>query len=129
MPKGNGYGGIAMGRPLLEIDESLVEKLAEIHCTMQEIGSIVGCSVDTLEGRFSEVIKRAKDRGRASLRRHQWHLAEKGNCTMLIWLGKQLLGQTDKYIEEIRTEGKPEQLIIIRKQKNDSENTDPTNPG
>lgn len=31
-----------------------------------------------------------------SLRRQQIALAEKGNATMLIWLGKQLLGQSDK---------------------------------
>lgn len=84
-----------MGRPQIEIDEKLVEKLASIHCTMEEIASIVGCSVDTLERRFAELIKTAKDKGRSSLRRHQWEAAQKGNTTMLIWLGKQLLGQKD----------------------------------
>ena len=53
------------------------------------------CSVDTLERRYADTIKSAKDRGRSSLRRHQWELAQKGNPTMLIWLGKQLLGQRD----------------------------------
>lgn len=31
-----------------------------------------------------------------SLRRAQMKLAESGNATMLIWCGKQYLGQTDK---------------------------------
>lgn len=89
-----------MARPLKEIDESLVEKLASIHCTMEEIASVCDCSVDTLERRFAELIKKAKDKGKSSLRRHQWESAQKGNVTMLIWLGKQLLGQTDKTVIE-----------------------------
>ncbi len=31
-----------------------------------------------------------------SLRRLQWKAAKENNVTMLIWLGKQYLGQTDK---------------------------------
>lgn len=31
-----------------------------------------------------------------SLKRKQWEMAMNGNITMLIWLGKQNLGQTDK---------------------------------
>ncbi len=31
-----------------------------------------------------------------SLRRKQWRAAEEGNTTMLVWLGKQYLGQKDK---------------------------------
>lgn len=34
--------------------------------------------------------------GKRSLRRMQWKSAKGGNATMQIWLGKQLLGQTDK---------------------------------
>lgn len=93
-----------MARPKIEIDESLVDKLASIHCTMEEIGSIVGCSVDTLERRFADVIKKAKDKGKSSLRRYQWELAQKGNATMLIWLGKQLLGQRDIQAIQVSTE-------------------------
>jgi hypothetical protein len=90
-----------IGRPPLDIDEDTVEKLASIHCTMQEIASVVGCSVDTLENRFSEIIKQGRDRGKASLRRMQYEAAKKGNATLLIWLGKQILGQKDKSPEEI----------------------------
>lgn len=84
-----------MGRPKLDLDEALIEKLASIHCTMEEIASICNCSVDTLERRYAELIKVAKDKGKSSLRRYQWEGAQKGNSAMLIWLGKQLLGQKD----------------------------------
>lgn len=90
-----------MARPLKQIDEKTVFELAKILCTMKEIATIVGCSVDTLENRFSDTIKSAQDHGRSSLRRWQYHAAEKGNTTMLIWLGKQWLGQSDK--QEIQT--------------------------
>lgn len=84
-----------MARPKLEIDADIVEKLASIHCTMEEIASVCSCSVDTLERRFAEIIKVGKDKGKTSLRRHQWEAAQKGNPALLIWLGKQLLGQKD----------------------------------
>jgi hypothetical protein len=34
--------------------------------------------------------------GKMSLRRHQWRALEEGNTTMLVWLGKQYLGQREK---------------------------------
>jgi hypothetical protein len=37
------------------------------------------------------------------LRRLQWKLARAGNATMLIWLGKQWLGQTDKVESDTKT--------------------------
>ena len=89
-----------MGRPKLNIDPVVVEKLASIHCTMNEIASVVGCSVDTLENRFSEIIKTGRNKGKASLRRLQWATAEKGNAVMQIWLGKQLLDQKNSYTIE-----------------------------
>lgn len=83
-----------MGKKV-DLDFELIEKLASIHCTMEEIASICKCSVDTLERRCADIIKVAKDRGKSSLRRYQWEGAQKGNPAMLIWLGKQLLGQKD----------------------------------
>ncbi len=86
------------GGRLKEVDAELVEKLASIFCTQEEIAYVAGCSVDTLERRFAEVIKKGKEKGKASLRRLQWQSAEKGNITMQIWLGKQHLGQRDNTI-------------------------------
>jgi hypothetical protein len=85
-----------MGRPPKKIDETLVEKLAAIHCSIEEIASICECSRDTIERRFAAKIEKARATGKSSLRRLQWESAQKGNVTMQIWLGKQLLGQKDK---------------------------------
>ena len=90
-----------MAPPKKPLDLVMIEKLATIHCTMNEIASAMDCSVDTLERRCADIIKKGKDKGKASLRRLQWEGAQKGNPTMLIWLGKQLLGQTDKVEQNV----------------------------
>lgn len=87
-----------MARPKFIIDYEQVVKLAGIHCTQQEIATFLGCSVDTLlrDEKFCELYKKGLEVGKMSLRRLQWKKAQDGNTTMLIWLGKNLLGQKDK---------------------------------
>lgn len=84
------------GRPQLEIDPALVERLASIHCPTVEIAAAVGCSVDTLDRRFADVIAKGRENGKTRLRKKQLEVALAGNVSMLIWLGKQMLGQAEK---------------------------------
>lgn len=86
-----------MARPKIQLDYKLIEELANIQCTQQEIANILGCSVDTLQRdeTFCGIYKKGMEHGKASLRRLQWKMAEQGNPTMLIWLGRQYLGQTE----------------------------------
>jgi hypothetical protein len=84
------------GRPRKEVDESLIFNLAKIHCTMAEISAMTDISVSTLENNFYELIQKGKEEGKASLRRSQYLAAQKGNVAMMIWLGKQLLGQRER---------------------------------
>jgi hypothetical protein len=49
-----------------------------------------------LNRRFAAEIAKGRAEGRTSLRRKQWELAMGGNATMLIFLGKNMLGQTDR---------------------------------
>jgi hypothetical protein len=85
------------GRPRKFVDLELVEKLAHIQCTYSEIAATLGISVDTLERNkdFAVTYKKGAEGGRKSLRRMQFESAHKGNVTMMIWLGKQYLGQSD----------------------------------
>lgn len=85
-----------MARPRKQVDEEVIVRLARIGCTVAEIAAVTGCSKDTLERRFAASIEKGREQGRRSLRRMQWKAAKGGNVTMQIWLGKQLLGQTDK---------------------------------
>jgi hypothetical protein len=96
----------AGGRKKIVLDLNLIAKLATIHCTKDEIANFVGVSTDTLNRnhQFCAIYKRSIEEGRMSLRRLQWSKAQDGNVTMLIWLGKQYLGQADK--TDITTGGK-----------------------
>ena len=92
------------GRPRFTFSDkiSLVRKLASIQCTDEEIAAGLGCSQDTLaRGRKREpdldaAILEGRANGRMSLRRAQYRKAMEGNPAMLIWLGKQVLGQRER---------------------------------
>jgi hypothetical protein len=99
-----------MARPKKIIDENLIEELAGLNCSYEEISKIVGVSVRTLHRNYGTVIKRGTESVKTSLRRKQYQIAMKGNPALLIWLGKIILGQK----ERIETDGKTE-LIITRK--------------
>ena len=85
-----------MGRPKKEIDAETVTNLAKIGCTYSEIAAVVGCSKSTLSDRFRTEIDKGHEELKKSIRRMQLQAANKGNVAMLIWLGKQYLGQRDK---------------------------------
>ena len=92
-----------MARPKKKISQKQFESLCAIQCTKEEICDVLDVTEKTLnnwcketygEG-FSLVFSKKRALGKASLRRNQWKLAEKGNSTMLIWLGKQILKQSE----------------------------------
>ena len=93
------------GRKTVNIDLEQVEKLAAIQCTEAEIASFMGVSERTIERRkhhpdFAEAMERGKARGRVSLRRNLWSLANKGNPAANIFLAKNLLGYKDYFSNE-----------------------------
>ena len=93
------------GRPRKAVDPDMLERLAACGCTVAEIAAVLQCNKRTLERRFAEAVETGRFKGRSSLRHKQFQLAMKGDKTMLIWLGKQLLGQTEK-VELSRTQVK-----------------------
>lgn len=94
-----------VGRPRKELDFETVQKLCHIQCTALEIAGFFGVSVDTLDLRckdwgyahFTDLFRVYGADGKISLRRWQMKAAEKGNSSMLLWLGKQYLGQKERY--------------------------------
>ena len=95
------------GRPKKDFDLEMVENLASIGATYEDMAGVFDCSVSTIEermrhdpseegGEFSRAHKKGQARLKVSLRREQLKLARQGNPTMLILLGKQMLGQKDK---------------------------------
>lgn len=86
------------GRPRKEVDLEKVEALARIQATRSEIAGFLGIDEKTLRHApgVDEAIARGYEYGKASLRRQQWLAAAGGSDRMLIWLGKQWLGQRDR---------------------------------
>lgn len=81
------------------MDYHQVEILASMQCTSREISAVLGVqwTAATCDPLFAEAFEVGRAKGHESLRRAQWRAAvEEGNVTMLIWLGKQYLGQSDK---------------------------------
>ena len=105
MPKGGAQPGA--GRPKgsyhVEIDWKQFEKLCSIMATRKELAGWFRIAEQTLKDRvkaeygkpFNEVWDDFSSDGKISLRRSQIEMSKK-NPTLLIWLGKQHLGQTDK---------------------------------
>ena len=91
-----------MGRPRKPIDKNTFETLCHIQCTREEICAVLNVDektlgawcVETYGQSFSLVFREKREGGKASLRRKQWKLADT-NASMAIFLGKNLLGQTD----------------------------------
>jgi len=93
------------GRPKKVIDEKQVEALAGINCSYEEMAAVLDCNEATLSRNFAQAIKKGRALHKMSLKRKQHEQAMAGNVTMLIWLGKQHLGQTDKMEQKVENSG------------------------
>jgi len=73
-----------------------------LNCTHLEAAAFLGITAKTFQvflrdhEEASDAFEEGKAKGTLSLRRWQLKRAENGSDAMLIWLGKQLLKQTDK---------------------------------
>lgn len=105
-----------MARPQKEstLSEAQIEQLASFGCTDGEIATLAGLDERTLQRSFATLLKKGRANLRERLRTAQvrkalGHYYEKEDKdgtievytaapdnTMLIWLGKQYLGQSDK---------------------------------
>lgn len=104
-PKKTGPKGPS--KPMTDKEFRQLVELIKIQCTRDEICEVLGMSDTTLTRRIAErkiegvtnfeaLYKKHQGEGKASLRREQWKAAQSGNPTMLVWLGKQVLGQKDR---------------------------------
>jgi hypothetical protein len=69
--------------------------LARLHCTYKEIADFFDLPVETLKYQFRDLIIKGKEETKQALRKAQLKAALSGNVTMLIWLGKNILGQEE----------------------------------
>lgn len=91
--------------PALKPDAKTLKQvmgLGQIQATTKECAAVLGVSEPTFikfkadHPIVAETLDAGRETGKASLRRMQFDAAKKGNPTMLIWLGKQMLGQRDR---------------------------------
>lgn len=109
-----------MARPFKEINWEEFDKLCRMQCTRKEIAAFFECDEKTISAAverekgisYSLYSEEKAAEGKQSLRRKQLQVAMGGNVTMLIWLGKQYLGQSDK--SDIATETKGPINLIWR---------------
>lgn len=98
-----------MARPRVELEnmifdgwdqlDALIIWSNQVYCAER-----LGINIDTLADRikektglsFSEYKEQKKEAMRVNIRKKQYDIAMAGNVSMLIWLGKNELGQSDK---------------------------------
>ena len=114
-----------MARPRIEFSDrewAQLIGLMRIQCTRVEICGVMQMDEKTLnriirdrgEGGFSLLYEKHQSEGKASLRRAQWKAAtEKHNPAMLIWLGKNVLEQSDRQqIDKTSSDGSTTLQIV-----------------
>jgi hypothetical protein len=89
--------GLVIGRGPNQkvVDPDEVYRLSELGCNMDEMAHFFGIDRETLKYNFWPYIKQGEAGLKMRLRKKQIEVAMDGNPTMLIWLGKNMLGQSD----------------------------------
>lgn len=95
------YLGIEVGRGETKkiINPREVEKLASIGMKNSEIAEWFGIDDSTLSYNFKQELIKGRHNLKVSLRQAQIRAALNLNPTMLIWLGRNLLGQSDSTLQ------------------------------
>lgn len=108
------------GRKPASIDWERVDKLLRSHCTGTGVASLLGIHPETLyrtckdkfKMDFSEYSRLKKSEGKELLREKQFDVALAGEKSLLIWLGKQYLEQSDKLETVVTNVEVPEDDVI-----------------
>lgn len=115
------------GRPPKNVNFGELAQLCKFGHTLRECASVLNMDEDTINARLKEEFdctfkifqSRYKGHIEMSLRRKQYAQALNGNTTMLIWLGKNVLGQKDKteFAFDPESAGFPELHVHINSSK------------
>ena len=93
-----------IGRPKKNLDRTLINGLIDKQLSIRAIADIAGVALCTIQNRFRSKLQKRKSKEivarvglRQKLRKAQWDAAiEDKNTAMMIWLGKNELGQAEK---------------------------------
>ncbi|MEM0167475.1 MAG: hypothetical protein QW515_02435 [Thermoplasmatales archaeon] len=109
------------GRKPLPIDWKKVENLIVHGCSGVQIAATLGIHPQTLYDRcvkdnqrdWTEYSYEFWEKGNAQLHAKQYQMAMKGDKTLMVWLGKNRLKQTDKIESTIDAKVEVEQKAIL----------------
>lgn len=87
--------GAQGGRPPKILDTRQVYRLATMGASNYEIGDFFGVSEGHIRLNHSDTVRLGRANLKMKLRQAQMREAMSGNVTMLIWLGKNVLRQSD----------------------------------
>jgi len=120
------------GRKVIPIDWDVVSKCLMTGSNGVQTAAFIGVCEDTLYNRckidqgvdFSVYLTKQKQKGNSFLIGKQYQVAMGGNTSMLIWLGKQRLGQTDQPKEKQEFNGSLANLLDVMHMIKSSEDFD-----
>jgi len=100
--------GRVIGRNKTVIPEEQVAMLSQYHCTNKEMADFFDVPLQTFVDNFRDIITKNRIITKQRLRKAQLDLAlNKHDRVMLIWLGKQMLGQQDQPVNDESTQVLP----------------------
>ena len=99
-----------VGRPEKEMDWRLLDSILQYGASLIDCSELLEMSEDSIQRKikeesgqtFSEYRESKKSKIRMKLRQKQYEMAMNGNVALLIWLGKNELGQKDKLENDIK---------------------------
>ena len=77
-------------------DPDKIQMLASFGCSIIEIAKYFKVDESTVRKNYQDELETGRESLKVKLRQLQWDHAARGNTALLIWLGKQYLGQTDR---------------------------------
>ena len=97
-------GGFGRNTAPVVVDWEKLHGYAIAYSTHEELAAVSQCSIQGLDAAclrdngmsLEQWVDEKRGEGRSSLRGKQYQIAMQGSVPMLIWLGKQILGQTEK---------------------------------
>jgi len=96
-----------------KIDHKVVEAMAIVGATNCEIADFLGLSESVIRRRCADLLTKARADLKTRLRRAQITAALGGNPAMLIWLGKQMLGQQERSVIDANLSTAPQRVIVV----------------
>lgn len=99
--------GRVIGRNKTVIPEEQVLELAKLHCTNKEMADFFEVPLTTFTDNFRDIITKGRLDTKQRLRAAQLKMALNGDRTLLIWLGKNILGQSESPVSAQNTQVLP----------------------